>query len=238
MSGILKNEANLSNMNRGGGERLSHIAVIQGKTQTPVAELHAGDLGVVAKLKDTLTGDTLGEKAAPIVYPKVKLPEPSISFAVEPKSRNDEDKLATAIHRLIEEDTLLRFSRDPQTKEFLVSGSGQQHVEVAVSNHPGQSRRPGQAQKADWRPRAVRRLQNQNGAPGPRLRLRVCERYLRRVSSAEFHSRDREGHRGSGGARLFGGLPRGGFSRDPLRRFLSRGRFLGNSVQACRVKGL
>ena len=133
MSGILKNEANLSNFNRGGAERLSHIALIQGKTQTPVAELHAGDLGVVAKLKDTLTGDTLGDKPAPIVYPKVKLPEPSISFAVEPKSRNDEDKLATAIHRLIEEDTLLRFSRDPQTKEFLVSGSGQQHVEVAVS---------------------------------------------------------------------------------------------------------
>ncbi|MHB8653324.1 MAG: elongation factor G [Terriglobia bacterium] len=133
MSGILKNEANLTNMNRGGAERLSHIAVIQGKTQTPVPELHAGDIGVVAKLKDTLTGDTLGDKPAPIVYPKVKLPEPSISFAVEPKSRNDEDKLATAIHRLIEEDTLLRFSRDAQTKEFLVSGSGQQHVEVAVS---------------------------------------------------------------------------------------------------------
>ncbi|HLY61803.1 MAG TPA: elongation factor G [Terriglobia bacterium] len=133
MSGVLKNEANLVNMNRAGGERLSHIAVIQGKTQTPVAELHAGDIGVVAKLKDTLTGDTLGDKPAPIIYPKVKLPEPSISFAVEPKSRNDEDKLATAIHRLIEEDTLLRFSRDAQTKEFLVSGSGQQHVEVAVS---------------------------------------------------------------------------------------------------------
>jgi elongation factor G len=133
MSGILKNEANLANFNRGGAERLSHIAVIQGKTQSPVAELHAGDIGVVAKLKDTLTGDTLGDKSAPIVYPKVKLPEPSISFAVEPKSRNDEDKLATAIHRLIEEDTLLRFSRDGQTKEFLVSGSGQQHVEVAVS---------------------------------------------------------------------------------------------------------
>lgn len=133
MSGVVKNEANLVNFKRGGGERLSHIAVIQGKTQAPVAELHAGDIGVVAKLKDTLTGDTLGDKASPIVYPRVKLPEPSISFAVEPKSRNDEDKLATAIHRLIEEDTLLRFARDGQTKEFLVSGSGQQHVEVAVS---------------------------------------------------------------------------------------------------------
>ena len=133
MSGVLKNEANVSNFSRGGAERLSHIAVMQGKTQTPVAELHAGDLGAVAKLKDTLTGDTLGDKSAPIVYPKVKLAEPAISFAIEPKSRGDEDKLSTAIHRMLEEDLLLRFSRDPQTKEFLVSGAGQQHVEVAVS---------------------------------------------------------------------------------------------------------
>ncbi len=133
MSGVLQNEANLANFNRGGTERLSHIAVLQGKTQTQVAELHAGDVGVVAKLKDTATGDTLGDKSAPIVYPKVKLAEPAISFAIEPKSRGDEDKLSTAIHRMLEEDLLLRFSRDPQTKEFLLSGSGQQHVEVAVS---------------------------------------------------------------------------------------------------------
>ena len=133
MSGVLKNEANLSNFNRGGAERLSHIAVVQGKTQTPVPELHAGDLGAVAKLKDTLTGDTLGDKTAPIIYAKVMLAEPAISFAIEPKSRGDEDKLSTAIHRMLEEDLLLRFSRDAQTKEFLLSGSGQQHVEVSVA---------------------------------------------------------------------------------------------------------
>ncbi len=133
MSGVVKNEANLANFTRGGAERLSHIGAVQGKTQTPVAELHAGDIGAVAKLKDTLTGDTLGDKPSPIVYAKVKLPEPAISFAIEPKSRGDEDKLSTAIHRMLEEDLLLRFSRDPQTKEFLLSGAGQQHVEVAVS---------------------------------------------------------------------------------------------------------
>jgi elongation factor G len=133
MSGVLKNEANLTNFDRGTSERLSHIGVVQGKTQTPVAELHAGDIGAVAKLKDTLTGDTLGEKGAPIVFRKLKLAEPAISFAIEPKSRSDEDKLSTAIHRMLEEDLLLRFSRDPQTKEFLLSGAGQQHVEVAVS---------------------------------------------------------------------------------------------------------
>ncbi len=133
MSGVLKNEANLTNFNRGAGERLSHIGVTQGKTQIAVAELHAGDIGAVAKLKDTLTGDTLGDKGSPIVYSKVKLAEPAISFAIEPKSRGDEDKLSTAIHRMLEEDQLLRFSRDAQTKEFLLSGAGQQHVEVAVS---------------------------------------------------------------------------------------------------------
>ncbi|HZP03121.1 MAG TPA: elongation factor G [Terriglobia bacterium] len=133
MSGILRNEANLTNYSRGSAERLSHIMVVQGKTQNPVGQLHAGDIGAVAKLKDTLTGDTLGDKASPIFYPRVKLAEPAISFAIEPKSRGDEDKLSTAVHRMLEEDLLLRFSRDPQTKEFLVSGSGQQHVEVAVS---------------------------------------------------------------------------------------------------------
>ena len=116
MSGILKNDSVLTNFNRGGSEKLAHIGVIQGKPQTPVAELRAGDIGAVAKLKDTLTGDTLGDKSAPIVYPKVKLAEPAISFAIEAKSRGDEDKLSTAIHRMLEEDLLLRFARDPQTK--------------------------------------------------------------------------------------------------------------------------
>jgi elongation factor G len=133
ISGVVKNEANLTNFNRAASERFSHIGVTQGKIQTAVTELHAGDIGAVAKLKDTLTGDTLGDKSAPIIFPKVKLAEPAISFAIEPKSRGDEDKLSTAIHRMLEEDLLLRFSRDPQTKEFLLSGAGQQHVEVAVS---------------------------------------------------------------------------------------------------------
>lgn len=133
LSGILKNEATLTNFNRSTTEKFSHIGVVQGKTQTPVGELHAGDLGAVAKLKETVTGETLGDKNAPILFPKVTLAEPAISFAIEPKSRGDEDKLSTALHRMLEEDLLLRFSRDPQTNEFLLAGSGQQHVEVAVS---------------------------------------------------------------------------------------------------------
>ena len=133
MSGVLKNDATLQNFTRSTSERLQHVQVMQGKTATAVAELHAGDLGAIPKLKDTLTGDTLGDKAAPIHYPLPHIPEPSITFAVEPKTRADEDRIGTGIHRILEEDPSLRFTRDPQTKEFLLSGSGQQHIEVVVA---------------------------------------------------------------------------------------------------------
>jgi elongation factor G len=114
-------------------ERLAHIGALEGKTIDPVADLHAGDIGGVAKLKDTLTGDTLDDKSSPIAFPHVKLPEPSIAYAVSAKTRNDEDRMGHAIHKILEEDPSLRFYRDPQTHEFLVAGSGQQHVEVVVS---------------------------------------------------------------------------------------------------------
>ena len=132
-SGVLKNDASLQNFTRNSPEKLAHISIMQGKTAVPVTELHAGDIGAVAKLKDTLTGDTLGDKSAPIRYPKITLPEPAITFAIEPKSRADEDKLGPGLHKLIEEDAMLRFFRDPQTKEFLIAGTGQQHIEVIVS---------------------------------------------------------------------------------------------------------
>jgi elongation factor G len=132
-SGVLKNESTAQNFSRGSTEKLSHISIMQGKTAVPVTELHAGDIGAVAKLKDTLTGDTLGDKSAPILYPRVKLPEPAITFAIEPKSRADEDKLGPGVHKLSEEDAMLRFFRDPQTQEFLIAGTGQQHIEVTVS---------------------------------------------------------------------------------------------------------
>ncbi len=132
-SGVVKNEAAVQNFTRSSQEKLSHISIMQGKNAVPVTELHAGDLGAVAKLRETLTGDTLGDKTAPIQYPKVKLPEPAITFAIEPKSRADEDKLGVGIHKLMEEDAMLRFFRDAQTKEFLIAGTGQQHIEVTVS---------------------------------------------------------------------------------------------------------
>ena len=133
MSGVLKNDVTLQNFNRNSQERFQHIQVMQGKTGAEVPELHAGDIGAISKLKDTVTGETLGDKIAPIYYPPARIPEPSITFAIEPKTRADEDRISVAIHRILEEDLALRFGRDPQTKEFLLSGAGQQHIEVVVA---------------------------------------------------------------------------------------------------------
>ena len=133
MTGMVKNDANVNNLTRSTSERLAHLSSPQGKTLQPVTELYAGDIGAVAKLKDTLTGDTLADKGFSFTYMPVKLPEPSIAFAIEAKSRNDEDRMGNAVHKILEEDQSLRFYRDPQTREFLLAGSGQQHVEVVVS---------------------------------------------------------------------------------------------------------
>jgi len=115
ISGVLKNDAKLNNYNRNTQERLQHISTMQGKTATAVSDLHAGDIGTVAKLKDSTTGETLGDKNGTIFYVPARIPEPSITFAVEPKTRADEDKIGQAIHRILEEDLALRFGRDPQT---------------------------------------------------------------------------------------------------------------------------
>src|ERR1700756_1461437 len=132
-SGVLKNDATLTDFTRNSQERFQHIQVAQGKQLAELGELHAGDIGAIAKLKEVFTGDTLGDKAAPIFYKPAVIPEPSITFAVEPKTRADEDKIGVGIHKIMEEDCALRFIRDPQTKEFLLAGSGQQHIEVVVA---------------------------------------------------------------------------------------------------------
>jgi elongation factor G len=133
ISGVLKNDATVENFTRRGQERFSHLSVMQGRKPTEVTELHAGDIGAVAKLRDTLTGDTLGAKGAEAQVKLAPSPEPAMTYAIEPKTRADEDKLAPAIHKLMEEDLLIRFYRDPQTNEFLIAGAGQPHIEAIVS---------------------------------------------------------------------------------------------------------
>jgi elongation factor G len=132
-SGSLKSDSAIHNTSRDAAERIGSLLLLQGKTQTPVPEIQAGDIGAVAKLKDTQTGDTLADKANPIVYPPVVFPEPATTFAIEPKTRGDEDKISTALQRLQEEDPVLRVSRDAQTHEMLLSGMGQLHIEVVVA---------------------------------------------------------------------------------------------------------
>jgi elongation factor G len=132
-SGTFKCDHAYWNTSRDHEERVGKLQVLQGKQQIAVTELKAGDIGAVAKLKDTATGDTIATKEHPIVLDFISYPEAAIAFAVEPKARGDEDKLGVAVARIIEEDPTIRFARDPQTKEFLLSGQGQLHVEIVVA---------------------------------------------------------------------------------------------------------
>jgi len=133
LSGTLKADTTVQNVTRETPERLGHLVLLQGKTQTPVPELKAGDIGAVAKLKETQTSDLLADKTYTARVPAVRFPEPVISYAIEPKSRGDEEKISTALHRLQEEDPTISYNRDPQTKELLLAGQGQSHIEVTVA---------------------------------------------------------------------------------------------------------
>ncbi len=132
ISGKVATDATVYNSSRGASERLGALHSIQGKQLDKVPEANAGDIVACVKLKETQTGDTLCDKAHIVVYDPVQYPEAAIAFAIEPKSRQDEEKISVAIHKILEEDPALHFTRDAQTKEFLLSGSGQLHVETIV----------------------------------------------------------------------------------------------------------
>jgi elongation factor G len=131
-SGTIKADTQIYNSTRETAERLGHLGWLMGKTQKPVQDLGPGEIGVVAKLKDTLTGDTLCDSGQAVLLGRIAFPEPSISFAIQPKSRGDEDKISNALQRMAEEDPTIHHHFDPETKQLLVSGMGQLHVEVLV----------------------------------------------------------------------------------------------------------
>jgi elongation factor G len=133
VTGTLRSDTTVHNLTRDTPERLGHLLVLQGKTQTHVPELRAGDLGAVAKLKDTHSNDVLADKHAGLTFPAMTFPEPVLGYAIEPKSRGDEDKIGQAMQRLREEDPSISYARDPQTHELLLSGQGQLHIEVTVA---------------------------------------------------------------------------------------------------------
>ncbi|MBI2461989.1 MAG: elongation factor G [Candidatus Rokubacteria bacterium] len=131
-SGHLTSNSQVYNATRETKERVGQVALIQGKEQKGTDALGPGEIGVTAKLKETLTGDTLCAEAHPIVFPSIAFPEPAISFAIQPKARGDEDKISNALARLAEEDPTLRYHYDAETRQLLVSGVGQLHIEVTV----------------------------------------------------------------------------------------------------------
>ncbi|MCP5049958.1 MAG: elongation factor G, partial [bacterium] len=132
-SGVFKADSSYYNISKSAAERVGGAFYLQGKGQETAEDAYPGDIVAVAKLKETQTGDTLTVKGEKIIFPGIKFPVPSISFAIEPKSREDENKISTAFQKIIEEDPTVKTLRDPQTKELVISGNGQLHVELVVS---------------------------------------------------------------------------------------------------------
>ncbi len=132
IAGTIKSDSTLRNIGKRNDERLGTLQAFQGKSHEPLTEIKTGDICGILKLKDTVTGDTLSEVKDGPVFKPVEFPEPSISFAIEPATRGDEDKIGQSVTKIMEEDPSLQFRRDPQTKEFILAGSGQLHIEVSV----------------------------------------------------------------------------------------------------------
>ncbi len=131
-SGILKSDSQVTNVRAHAKERVGQLLMPQGKEMQQASEFGAGDIGAIAKLKETRTGDVLASKDAAVSFAQVQLPAPVMAFAIEPKSKGDEEKVSTALRRLQEEDPTLDFHRDPQTGEQIIAGLSQVHVEVIV----------------------------------------------------------------------------------------------------------
>ncbi len=131
-SGTLKADSTIYNSTRESKEKIGSIFYLLGKKQVPVKEAGPGEIAAVAKLKDIQTGDTISDVGKPILFEPVKFSDPMISYAIEPKTRGDEEKVSTALHRMLEEDPTLKFHRDADTKEMILAGMGQVHLEVTL----------------------------------------------------------------------------------------------------------
>ena len=252
ISGKMKTDTTVMNYTRQETESLTHLYIMQGRKPVEVQELHAGDLGAAVKLRVTLTGDTLGDKAHEMFIEPVSMPEPAMTYAIEPKTRGDEDKLAPALHKLMEEDPMLRFYRDLQTNEFLVAGAGQPHIEALVSKlkrryHTNvilHEPKVPYRETVRGRAEAQGRHKKQSGGHGQfgdcKLRIEpqprgtgvvVWQRDLRWIDSSAVCSCGGEGRARVGGARVPCGLSGGGHQGDGVRRQLPRCGFERDGVQ-------
>ncbi|MCI0468455.1 MAG: elongation factor G, partial [Nitrospirae bacterium] len=131
-SGVLKSDSTVINANTGAKERIGSVFYLFGKKHIPVQSMGPGEIAAVVKLKDTNVGDTLCEEHHPIKLEQVKFADPIISYAIAPKTKGDEEKVSVGLHRILEEDPTLHFSRDAETKEMILSGMGQVHLEIAL----------------------------------------------------------------------------------------------------------
>jgi len=131
-SGVLKSDTNMYNSTRDSKEKMGSMFYLLGKKQVPVKEVGPGEIAAVAKLKEAQTGDTLTDASSPILFDQIQFSDPMISYAMEPKSRGDEDKVSIGLHRLLEEDPTLKFHRDPESAEMILGGMGQMHLEVTL----------------------------------------------------------------------------------------------------------
>jgi elongation factor G len=132
LTGKLQSDATLLSVNHDTKERFGQLYCLQGKTREGIAEASPGDIVAVAKLKITKTGDTLADEKAPFALPRPSIPAPLITYALHPKSKGDEDKVAVKLNEIIDSDVAVKVSHDPQSKEILLGGTGQVHVEVIV----------------------------------------------------------------------------------------------------------
>ncbi len=132
LSGTIQADATVLNASKHVREKLGHFYTVLGKRHVAIDSARAGEIVAIGKLKDTHTGDTLCQEAAPICYPILSLPKPILSFAIDAKSKTDIDKVSLGLHKLIEEDPTLEFARNAETKEMVLSGMGQFHIDLAL----------------------------------------------------------------------------------------------------------
>jgi elongation factor G len=131
-SGVLSSDTSFYNAPKGESEKIGKLYYLLGKEQKTTDRVIEGDIAAVAKLKSTETSDTLCDEKTPVIFDPIKFPEPVISFSITPKSRSDEEKISEALHKLTIEDQTFKVSRDPQTKELIISGMGDLHVDIMV----------------------------------------------------------------------------------------------------------
>ena len=258
-SGRLMNGQEVYNATRDVAEKMAHITIPQGKERVEVPLLHPGDIGCVAKLKNTHTNDTLSTREHPVRLPGIEFPEPRVVYAVHATARGDEEKLQQGLHRLHDEDTSFQTHYNPETHETIVAGLGERHLDVVMARLKRQYgveaelKRPEIAYRETFAAKAQGqgRHKKQSGGHGQfgdcwirmgpthrGCRLPVRERRRRRIDSVEIHSRRGQGNPGSVGARNSCRLSDGGFSGGGVRRELSLGGLQRDELQDGRHSGI